>query len=262
MLLTLASAKGAPGVTTLGRVLAAVWPAPSVLVDADPAGGDLASVATDERGEPLDPDRGLISLAVEARRGALQGLPPHVQRIVGGQDVICGLQTPEQLVGLGPAWPTIAAVLARSPEPVIADAGRLVPGSPSIPIVQASDVLLLVTRPGVAGYAHLVTRLRWLVGLSSTMDRGPTIGVVVVAPPRERHAQRDLAALLQHSGLRMPVVGAVAYDEDAARVIDGTVSRGIAGSLLVRSARALVAPTMSLATAGVPGPFGVGGGRR
>ena len=41
--LALVSAKGAPGVTTSALLLAAVWPSPSVLVEADWAGGDLRS---------------------------------------------------------------------------------------------------------------------------------------------------------------------------------------------------------------------------
>ena len=41
MLISLASAKGAPGTTTSAHVLAAVWPAPVILADADPFGSDL-----------------------------------------------------------------------------------------------------------------------------------------------------------------------------------------------------------------------------
>ena len=36
-----ASAKGSPGVSTAAAAIAAAWPAPVVLADVDPAGGDV-----------------------------------------------------------------------------------------------------------------------------------------------------------------------------------------------------------------------------
>ena len=68
MLLSLASAKGAPGTTTSAHVLAAVWPVPILLVDADPAGSDLIYRLRADNGLPLDAERGLLSLAAQVRR--------------------------------------------------------------------------------------------------------------------------------------------------------------------------------------------------
>src|SRR5947209_19017441 len=60
-----ASVKASPGVTTLCQVLALAWPEDRavVVVEADPAGGDLAA-RLELRAEP-----GLVSLAAAGRRG-------------------------------------------------------------------------------------------------------------------------------------------------------------------------------------------------
>ncbi|HSS91257.1 MAG TPA: hypothetical protein VLL69_18210, partial [Streptosporangiaceae bacterium] len=68
-LVAVASDKGAPGVTTASVVLAAVWPRPVLLAECDPAGGDLRYRFRAADGGGLDPGRGLLSLAVAARRG-------------------------------------------------------------------------------------------------------------------------------------------------------------------------------------------------
>ena len=43
VLIGLLSAKGAPGVTTSSLAIAAQWPRPAVVLDADPSGGDIAA---------------------------------------------------------------------------------------------------------------------------------------------------------------------------------------------------------------------------
>jgi MinD-like ATPase involved in chromosome partitioning or flagellar assembly len=63
--LALASAKGAPGVTTAAVALGAVWPRRVLLVEGDPAGGDLAARFH------LPPEPNLVSLGMVARRGQL-----------------------------------------------------------------------------------------------------------------------------------------------------------------------------------------------
>jgi len=72
-LIAVAADKGAPGVTTTALALAAVWPRPVLLAECDPAGGDLVYRLPAADGGRLDQRRGLLSLAVAARRG----LQPH-----------------------------------------------------------------------------------------------------------------------------------------------------------------------------------------
>ena len=249
MLIALASAKGSPGVTTTARVLASIWPTDCILVDADPAGGDLALLARTPSHEPLDPERGLLSLAVAARRGAESApIEPHLQLTDGGLEVLAGIARPEQVAGMGPVWTTIGDVLSRQLSAVVVDAGRLAPGSPVLPVVSAADVLLFVVRPQVEAYSHLRERLTWLAA-----DRdAPPVGVLLVTEARDTRAARELAALLAHSALDVPVVGVVAHDERAAAVVGGRLDRGIDRSLLVRSVRPLVDPIRALANTRSP----------
>ncbi|MDR0344130.1 MAG: hypothetical protein LBI49_13680, partial [Nocardiopsaceae bacterium] len=68
-LIAVAADKGAPGVTTSSVVLAAVWPRPVLLAECDGSGGDLVYRLPAEGGGRLDPQRGLLSLAVASQRG-------------------------------------------------------------------------------------------------------------------------------------------------------------------------------------------------
>ena len=88
MLISLASAKGAPGTTTSSHVLAAVWPAPVVLADADPFGSDLLYRLRTSTGLPLDAERGLLSLAAQVRRSPDADLAEHTTTVDGGLDVL------------------------------------------------------------------------------------------------------------------------------------------------------------------------------
>ena len=66
-LVVIGSAKAAPGVTTLTVALAALCPGRTVAADLDPEGGDLAIRYRAPDGGPLDPEIGLLSLAVALR---------------------------------------------------------------------------------------------------------------------------------------------------------------------------------------------------
>lgn len=247
MLVAVASAKGAPGVTTAARVLASVWPNDVLLADCDPAGGDVALLGRGPGGGPLDPERGLLSLGAEARRGLeADALGEHIQILEGGLPVLVGVSHPEQVTGFGAAWPALATVFAHARATVVADCGRLVPGTPALPVVQAADAVLLVVRPRVEAYAHLRERLRWLASLD-VAGRRPGLGVVVVTDPRDTSSPAELEQLLAHERLPVPVVGRLADDARAADVLAGRLHRGIARSLLVRSARELVEPVRRLA---------------
>src|SRR2546429_65365 len=124
-LVAIASDKGAPGVTTASVVLAAVWPRPVLLAECDPAGGDLLYrfLAADGR---LDPGRGLLSLAVAARRGLRpEQVWEHTQTLRGGLAVLTGVSTAQQGAGLDPLWgPGGAGLAPLPPGGGVADCGR------------------------------------------------------------------------------------------------------------------------------------------
>src|SRR6185437_14252689 len=126
-LIAIASDKGAPGVTTAALALAAVWPRPVLLAECDQAGGDLVYRFPAAGGGHLDPRRGVLSLAVVARRGMQpQQVWEHVQKLHGGLDVLAGVTNAEQGAGLSLLWGPIGKALASMPQAdVIADCGRL-----------------------------------------------------------------------------------------------------------------------------------------
>ncbi|TQL01866.1 hypothetical protein [Cellulomonas sp. SLBN-39] len=249
MLVALASAKGAPGVTTTARVLAAVWPQDVVLVDADPAGGDVALLARRPDDGALDPERGLLSLAADARRGYVDSpLEDHLQQTEGGLDVLCGVSTPEQTAAIAPAMPALASgLLGQQARDVVVDCGRLGPSSPVLPLALAADALVLVVRPRLEAFAHLRERVRWLAHARQPRPGTPAVGIVLVADTRDRGSAGELAQLLAHEQLPAVVLGQVADDPRAADVVAGRLRRPVQRSLLVRSVRPLVEPVQQLA---------------
>lgn len=170
MLVAVISLKGSPGVTTFSVALAARWPSPArtVLVEADPAGGDVATRFS------LACSPGLVSLAAAARRSADPQLVwQHTQALPGGLLVVPAPPGAEQahaaLSALTADPSTGAGVIrhaATMPHTVvIADCGRVDAGSAAMPIVRAANVMLLLSRAHADDLAHLASRLhiigRW-----------------------------------------------------------------------------------------------------
>ncbi|UOX88399.1 carbon monoxide dehydrogenase maturation protein [Amycolatopsis sp. FBCC-B4732] len=159
MLIALASVKGSPGVTTFALALAASWPAGvrRVVVECDPAGGDLAqrfglaaspgllSLAAVAR-QPVDPD--VVWSHTQPLSGGLQAMPGPP----GGQQARAALSTLAS-----PSSPLYGT--ARQPTVVLfADCGRLDPGSPAEAVIRHADVLLLLSGTYSDELAHLATR--------------------------------------------------------------------------------------------------------
>jgi MinD-like ATPase involved in chromosome partitioning or flagellar assembly len=250
MLVAFASAKGSPGVTTTTIALGSVWPADVVVADMDPAGGDIALRLRAPQEQPLDPERGLLSLAAAARRGLEPSeVAAHAQMTDGGLDVLAGVSSPEQVTGIGPVWPAVATVLRELPQvDVLADCGRIVPGTPVLPVLSAADAVVLCVRPSVESYAHLRERLRWLSGPLRIGEIGSIpVGIVLRTGVSDQAAARDLDRLLQHDGLQVSVIGRVAEDRRAALGLAGQWSRRLDRSMLIRSARELVSAVGGLA---------------
>ena len=57
-LVVVSAGKGSPGVTTTALALSAVWPRPALLMECDPAGGDLPYFMPAADGGVLSPTRG------------------------------------------------------------------------------------------------------------------------------------------------------------------------------------------------------------
>ena len=245
MLISIASAKGSPGASTSAHVLAAVWPRPAVLAELDPAGSDQVYRARSRDGHPLDSDRGVVSLAAAIRRDPDAPLQDHLTLIEGDLPVLVGLSRPDQATAIGAGWLGLATGLHQQGD-VIADVGRLAPGAPSLGVALASDIALVTVRPGVENYGHLRERLSWIVAETSRRSEQARLGILLIAPWKARHEADDLSRLLRGSGLEIPIVGALAFDQSAADSLAGRRSRPLGRTLLVRSAR-----TVATALAGV-----------
>ncbi len=74
MLVALCSDKGSPGTTTTALALAAGWPTPAVVIEADPYGGDLGLRLRTETGCVLPETPTVLTLATAARTSTRGGV--------------------------------------------------------------------------------------------------------------------------------------------------------------------------------------------
>jgi hypothetical protein len=145
MLIAIASVNG-EGATTLAVALAARWPHPeSMVVEADPAGGDLA-LRFGYRHAP-----GLPELSAAVHSGGDVDLAAYTQRIPLGIDVVLGAPTSDTanaaaaVAALGDDRGLSTLRAAARGRLVVADVGRLDRRSPALPIACTADLLLLVS---------------------------------------------------------------------------------------------------------------------
>lgn len=150
MILTVCSAKGAPGATTAAATITLGWPSPVALLELDSSGGSLAAWWGSTLGVSCEP--GLVSLA--SSRGPVGGDPlaTHGQQI-----------TEHALAVAAPTNPVQIRTAARSvldrldvgsiERDVVIDAGRLTNDGSSAPILARSDYVLIVVRPRLADVA-------------------------------------------------------------------------------------------------------------
>lgn len=208
MLIGLCSVKGSPGVTTATLAMAARWPngAPLV-VEADPAGGDLAA----RHRLPATP--GLVSLAAAARRqSSTELLAEHSQRLPGDLRVVPGPVAAEQArAALGVLSTRGAEVLQDAASPsdavVLADVGRLDPSSPALPLVREAEALLVTARPHADELSHVATLLKAI----PTWTRTPCLVLI-----GEGHSRVEV-----ERELGVPVMGTLPHDAAGAAVLCG-----------------------------------------
>lgn len=175
-LIALCSLKGSPGVTTTAVGLAARWPdgQDHVVVECDPAGGDLAARFR------LPTTPGLVSLAAAARRSAdASRLLQHCQRLPAGLAVVPGPIGAEQaraalaIVAANDAS-MLRSTAGRPDVAVIVDCGRVDPGSPALPLIQAADAMLLLSRAHDDELSHVAGKL----SAATTWNSNPSLVLV------------------------------------------------------------------------------------
>lgn len=249
-LIAFASAKGSPGVSVTVAGLAQLWPGPAVVADLDPAGGDTGLRYRNADGDPLNPTVGLLSLGAAVRAGQQAALEDHLQTTGGGMRTLVGVTTPGQMLGLGPAWQHIALTLRRaSGYDVLADCGRLSPGSPAMAVIDQADAVVLVSRGELEDIAHLRERLRGLQASLhlGSIDARPT-GIALVAPASDARGLADAEQLMASAGLPVRGLGIIAEDRKAADALRTESGRNIRRSVLVRSLSDLSARIHELTT--------------
>jgi hypothetical protein len=234
-LLAVTYVKGRPGVTTTALGLAATASRVSrpVLLECDPAGGDLM------RRHGLAAVPSMVDLAAAARAAAHPAHPltptdvfrtvtqlvklrdtaiPVVAAPAGGAQTRAALP---ELTGVG------RAALAPADRMVLADCGRLGPGSPVWPLLGLADAVIVAARARADELAHLRDQLGELV------DAGASRVVVLLAaggiyPPAEvAHVlQRHVAEQLARDPRIVVVLGPLPSDRRAAAVLDGALQPG------------------------------------
>ncbi|MGL5826817.1 MAG: hypothetical protein ACRCYU_18700 [Nocardioides sp.] len=237
--------KGSPGVTSTALALAAVWPRPVVLLEADPAGGDLAYRCRAAHGGPVYAQKGLLRLAA-AVRGGLPGtdvVTNESQLLACGVNLVQGVTSAAQTRGFVGIWPTIAQGCVSSEVDVIADLGRLDRTSPVMPLAQAATYLLPVASTTLESVMHLAE------GLQDVMGGLAQVGAVNIAPVlvgTDSTAARDTADLdevLHRGGLPTLPAKSMPVDQKAlVRLEQGEkVSGRLGRTLLLRGAKAIAA---------------------
>ena len=226
MLVVLCSAKGSPGVTTAGLALAASG---GILVECDPAGGDIRCWSEAIRGQGA----GLVELVAQLRAGE-----PDPDEILGacadepwpGVRVVTGPPSPATAQNtLQVGEERLAAALATSSTPVLADAGRwtTVPGMAAL--ARAASTVAVVLRPTVDGVEHAG---HLIDGLHGTAAR-----VCLLLVGDRPYGPAEVGA-----ALGADVWGVLAMDAAgvACLVTDGTVAKRWPRSELARSASHLL----------------------
>lgn len=146
--------KASPGATTVAAALTLSFPQPVLLIDADPAGGDVVPGLLPGRAST---ETGLLSWLVATRHQAVMDatalLPEHALALPEAGDawVLGGLQSAAQAGVLGSGgWARLATCVERGGSvlgrDVIVDVGRLGERS-GWPVVTTCDLVLLVVRP-------------------------------------------------------------------------------------------------------------------
>ena len=155
-------AKHSPGATTLALAFGALTEPDShpLVIEADPAGGDIAARA----GLPLDP--GLLTLAAAGRRGVSpQMLDAHTQILANGCRVLVAPSSPEHAhAAVSGLAGTLGPLIRSHPGHTIIDVGRWDRRSVATDVLRDAHVVLALFRPTVEGVEHLRTRISALEG--------------------------------------------------------------------------------------------------
>lgn len=220
--LALCSAKSSPGVTTTAVGIGATWATSRnpVIVEADPAGGDLAI----RFGFEASPN--LVSFATAARRDNSKDLLlQHTQETSGGLAVLVAppssVQTRSALSMLGADF-----FSHDTDRDFIVDVGRIDTTGLSSSIAATSDLVVLCARPILAELHHLAASLDAL----GEVNRDVVMLLIGDGP----YGRGEIEEVI-----KTEVIGHLPFDaRGAAGLCGGAISeRGLGRSPLVRALR-------------------------
>lgn len=196
MLVAVCADKGSPGVTTTSLAVAAEWPGgPVVVVEADPAGGDLGIVLSGKAGAlPATPT--VATLAAESLHASESIWERTSVEVSETVRVVPGLLSAEAGAGMAKLWPALADALAASATDVIADVGRISTMSPAMPIIEAADVVVVVMQPAPSSLVHARERIRHLA-----VERRVIQPVIVTRDRESADDRRDVDQVLDAAQL-------------------------------------------------------------
>ncbi|HYN57048.1 MAG TPA: hypothetical protein VES03_07605 [Motilibacterales bacterium] len=244
--ISLFSAKGSPGVTTVTVALALAWatahPGRSALaVDADPIGGDTGAGVL--RGA-VPTSAGILALATARgtdSRDALDSAAVHL-RADGSARVVPGVPDQARSAALPLAWDVVADLrpdLHHEGVDVLVDAGRLDRAGLGSAWLAASDLGVLLVRPSLAAVmaAHRFAAA-W-----------PWAGVplhLLVVDAESPYRPTEVAEAVD-----VPLIGVLAFDPASARVHSEGASpgRGFERSEYARCVRRVAGDLGALAIA-------------
>jgi hypothetical protein len=209
MLIAVCCDGGAPGSTTTALALGVASPEPTIVVESDPYGGDLALRCTGSGGKVFPTLPTVLTLVTEARSSIDPGLVAgKAQEFTGSTRIVPGHLSAEQAVGVK-SWAPLAQALKASASRTVVDLGRIHSGSPTLPVAAAADVLVSVTRPEMCSVIHLRERLERLAPVLANLRNAPPVVVPVVVT-----GKRIAAAVVAEVG-RLLAAG------DASEVVAG-----------------------------------------
>jgi MinD-like ATPase involved in chromosome partitioning or flagellar assembly len=218
-IVALGSLKHSPGVTTLALALTHAVAERTdriVLLDADPAGGDVAAYV----GTPTEP--GLVTLAAACRHPeAHVDLNSHARPLPNGGSAVVAPGTPSQAAAALGAIATRVRDAGASDDVAVIDCGRLAVSSPTLPVIDGAGWLVVLVRPTVAGVSAVVAQAGWLRSLgaantglvvqgerpyaASEVEGATGLPVIAVAPIDMRGAEAAYGALPQRAERRTPL---------------------------------------------------------
>ena len=236
-LIVLCSAKGSPGVTTTALALGLTWPVEAdgrvLVVDADPAGADIASGYLQGAAGP-----GLIGVATNRSANVVDAVAENAVALDASGTRLVVPGSPGSWRGLSPVWSRLRDLAdARSDEglwDVIVDAGRA-NATDASPVLERADLVVLVVGSSlraVAAARPVAARLR---ETRTAQQRVPDSIVLLVVGERRPYPASEVATAV---GLR--ALACIAWDPGAAAVLsDGARPSGrFIRSALMRSAAA------------------------